>query len=159
TTITRIDANGNSSTFFGNAGTPGLSGALGILKAGFVLVGSVPNNGTGGVLQGTLQLLDRSGNLLTTFAGLPVGAPWGLTVANDTGTTAQVFVANAITGTVWRINFSIPVGGVPSPVSATQIASGYQTRPDAAAFVVGPGGLAYDAASDTLYVASEAEKI
>ena len=39
----------------------------------------------------------------------------------------------------------------------TQIASGYTHGPNAAAFVVGPAGLAYNAATDTLYVAAEGD--
>jgi DNA-binding beta-propeller fold protein YncE len=42
-------------------------------------------------------------------------------------------------------------------VSETQIASGYAHRTDPNALVVGPTGLAYDAATDTLYVASTAD--
>jgi hypothetical protein len=40
-----------------------------------------------------------------------------------------------------------------------QIASGYATRPDSGAFVVGPGGLAYDADTETLYLAAEDQMV
>ena len=79
--------------------------------------------------------------------------PWDLTI-NDQGNTAQVFVSNVLNGMVTRIDLSIPKGGNPIVESMTQIASGYLTRTDPAALVVGPTGLAYDAKSDTLYVAS-----
>jgi hypothetical protein len=38
--------------------------------------------------------------------------------------------------------------------SATVIASGYSVAPNAAALILGPTGLAYDAQTDILYVAS-----
>ena len=55
---------------------------------------------------------------------------------------------------VTRIDLTIPKGGNPIVESLTRIASGYLTRTDPAALVVGPTGLAYDAKNDTLYVAS-----
>src|SRR5262249_61936328 len=39
--------------------------------------------------------------------------------------------------------------------NAVKIGSGYGFGPDSAAVVVGPAGLAYDAARDTLFVSSE----
>ena len=44
TTITRIDSQGRSSTFFTSTQL-GLDDALAVLKAGFVVVGSVPSVG------------------------------------------------------------------------------------------------------------------
>jgi DNA-binding beta-propeller fold protein YncE len=79
--------------------------------------------------------------------------PWDLAL-NDQGTTAQVFVANVISGTVTRLDLSIPAGSTPVVAGETQIASGYAWRPDPDALVVGPTGLAYDPSSGTLYVAS-----
>jgi hypothetical protein len=55
---------------------------------------------------------------------------------------------------VTRINLTIPDGGVPVVQSLTRIGSGYLTRTDPAALVIGPTGLAYDAKHNTLYVAS-----
>src|SRR5206468_8873585 len=76
---------------------------------------------------------------------------------NDQGDRAQVFVSNVLSGTVTRINLRIPTGGNPVVESMTQIASGYAHRADPDALVVGPAGLAYDAARDVLYVASTAD--
>jgi DNA-binding beta-propeller fold protein YncE len=55
---------------------------------------------------------------------------------------------------VTRIDLTIPDGGVPVIQSLTRIASGYLTRTDPTALVVGPTGLAYDPKSGVLYVAS-----
>jgi len=43
--------------------------------------------------------------------------------------------------------------------SATVIASGYTVKPNPAALILGPTGVAYDAATDTLYVASTADNL
>src|SRR5262249_20258366 len=131
----------------------GLTTALGVLKSGFVLVGNVPTvNGV--AQQGSLLIIDSHGHLVTQLtSGQLLDGPWDLAI-NDHGTTAQVFVANVLSGTVTRINLSIPKGGTPIVESETQIASGYATRTDPAALVVGPTGLAFDPARDILYVAS-----
>ncbi|HEX7377622.1 MAG TPA: hypothetical protein VF278_10950, partial [Pirellulales bacterium] len=62
--------------------------------------------------------------------------------------------SNVLSGTVTRIDLTIPNGGTPLVESETQIASGYTHRTDPAALVVGPTGLVFDAKTDTLYVAS-----
>jgi hypothetical protein len=165
TTIVRITPSGARSTFFtSDVQHQGLSTALGVLKSGFVIVGNVPNNGTGGVLQGSLQILDKNGNLVKTLTDANLlKDPWDLTI-NDQGSTAQVFVSNVsgttgANGTVTRVDLSIPATGAPTVTGMHQIASGYATRLDAGAFVLGPGGLAYDPLKDTLYVAAEDEKV
>ena len=153
TTIVRVAPDGQTSVFFQNANAPGLTTALGVLKAGFVLVGNLPNVG-GTAQQGSLQVIDRSGNLVGTLTDAALlNGPWDLTV-HDEGDQAQVFVSNVLSGTVTRIDFQLPTGGNPIVLSETQIASGYLIRTDPAAFVVGPTGLAYDADKDALYVAS-----
>jgi hypothetical protein len=152
-TIVRVTPLGQESTFFQGADGLGLTTALGVLKSGFVIVGSVPNN-NGTVQPGSLLILDSSGNVVKqlTDADLLDG-PWDLTI-NDQGNRAQVFVSDVLSGTVTRINLKIPQGGMPTVVSMTQIASGYAHRPDPSALVVGPTGLAFDAKKGTLYVAS-----
>jgi DNA-binding beta-propeller fold protein YncE len=66
-----------------------------------------------------------------------------------------VFVSNVYSGTVTRIDLSIPQRGNKIVVQGmVQIASGYAQRPDPAAFWVGPTGLAYNSATGVLYVAS-----
>ncbi len=155
TTLVRITAAGAATTVFTSQQT-GLSAALGVLKAGYVIVGNVPNvNGT--PQAGGLQIINKNGKVISKITDSTLlNGPWYLTVANDTGNTAQVFVSNVLSGTVTRLDLQIQHGSV-KVVARTQIASGYGHRLDAAAFVVGPAGLVYDAAHDTLYVASSAD--
>ncbi|MDB5310122.1 MAG: Flagellar hook-length control protein FliK [Gemmataceae bacterium] len=157
TTLVRITPGGTPVTVFTSTQI-GLDAALGFLKAGYVIVGNVPNtdgNGTPGA--GSLQILDKNGNLVTTLTDSTLlKGPWYLTVANDTGTTAQVFVSNVLNGAVTRLNLSIGNGTV-TVNSKVQVASGYGTLVNPAVFVAGPSGLAYDPATDTLYVASEVD--
>ena len=181
-TIVRITPDGKLSTFF--QGTPpiGLTTALGVLRAGFVLVGNVPTDASGAAEQGSLLVIDRHGNLVTTLTDpILLDGPWDLTV-NDFGSFAQIFVSNVLNGTVTRINVSLGnsdegdegdhvnkgddrngdngnkgnKGGKGDfrVLSMTQIAQGYAFGPNAAAVVVGPTGLAFSPFKDTLYVAS-----
>ncbi len=166
TTVLRVTPGGVISTLFTSTEL-GLSGALTVLKSGLILVGNVPNSsidgGTtadGGVSigVGALQVLDSSGALVKTITDDKLLAgPWGLAV-NDLGKTAQIFVSNVMTGTVTRLDVSI-AGTTLTVNDKVQIASGYATRTDPGALVVGPGGMVYDASKDTLYVASEDEKV
>jgi DNA-binding beta-propeller fold protein YncE len=143
---------------------------LGVLKRGYVLVGNVPStNGLGtctevdgqetGVEQGSLLILDGRGHLVTTLSSKRfLNGPWDLTLKDD-GTLAQVFVSNALSGTVVRLDLMIRDDDDRDAnrvvvTKATQIGSGYVHRCDPAAFVVGPTGLALDEENDTLYVAS-----
>jgi sugar lactone lactonase YvrE len=158
-TIVRVTPNGQTSVFFrapDSIANVGLTDALGILKSGFVIVGSVPTlDGTmNTVQQGSLMIIDKNGNLVQNLTDPTLlNGPWGLAV-NDGGSRAQLFVANVNSGTITRIDLVIPPGGNPMVESKTQIASGYVHRTDPAAIVIGPSGLAYDAREDILYVAS-----
>jgi hypothetical protein len=159
TTIVQITPSGQQSVFFHGGSGLGLTTALGVLKAGFVLVGNVPTtDGTFGTIQqGSLLVLNRDGRLVTRLrSATKLDGPWDLAI-NDQGSKAQVFVSNVLSGTVTRIDLTIPTDGNPIVQSMTQIASGYAHRSDPAALVVGPTGLAYDATKDVLYVASTAD--
>jgi hypothetical protein len=148
---------GTAITFFTST-QPGLSTALGVLRGGFVVVGNVPTtDGTVATIgQGALQVIDRNGNWLATWTDPEfLDGPWDLTIA-DAGTHAHVFVSNVLNGTVARLDVAVGAGGV-TLLSKTTIAKGYTAIPNAAAVVLGPTGLAYDAESDTLYVASTAD--
>jgi hypothetical protein len=110
--------------------------------------------------QGSLLVIDKNGNLVNqlTSASL-LNGPWDLTVRDD-GRRAKVFVSNALSGTVTRLDVRI-VGDADGDKKdalivekETQIASGYVHRCDPAAFVVGPTGLALDKKKDILYVSS-----
>jgi hypothetical protein len=144
---------GTASTFFSSP-QPGLSTALGVLRGGFVVVGNVPT--TGGafpVLQGTLQVIDRSGNLVQTLTDATyLDGPWDLAV-DDHGSSAHIFVSNVGNGTVSRLDVTVGSKGL-TVTRMTTLARGYTVQPNAAAVVLGPTGLAFDGRSDTLYVAS-----
>jgi len=82
---------------------------------------------------------------------------------NDQFDHALVFVSNVNNGRtknkngfVTRLNLAISASGV-AVTNATVIAKGYTVEPNSAALVLGPTGLAYDATTDTLYVASTAD--
>jgi len=159
TTIVDISPNGAQSLFFQDSSAPGLDTALGVLKSGFVIVGNLPAtyDSHGNLLsigQGSLLILDKSGHVVTTLTDSSLlDGPWDLTI-NDQGNKAQVFVSNVLNGVVTRIDLSIPRGGKPVVEGMTEIASGYLTRTDPTALVVGPTGLAFDPVHNVLYVAS-----
>src|SRR5271157_330933 len=155
TTIVRIRP--RSGRLFFTSEEPGLSTALGALKGGFVIVGNAPTpDGTlANMGPGSLQVIDRFGHqvLKLTDPKLLQGV-WDLTV-NDFGPFAQVFVSNALTGAVTRIDLLVQTRqDTVHVLGMTQIASGYAHVPNAAAVVLAPTGLAFDAKTDTLYVAS-----
>jgi hypothetical protein len=162
-TIVRITPDGKQSVFFQGPPGLGLTTALGVLKSGFIIVGSVPatynaNNNVVSVGQGSLLILDRYGHEVGSIANSKfLDGPWDLTI-NDQGASAQIFVSNVLSGTVTRLDLSIsPFSTRPFFLSMTQIASGFAHRPDPAALVVGPTGLAFDPVRDVLYVASTAD--
>jgi DNA-binding beta-propeller fold protein YncE len=145
---------GTAVTFFVSS-LSGLSTALGALRGGFVLVGNVPtSDGTFATIgQGALQIIDRSGNVVQTWTdAVFLDGPWDLTL-DDHGSWARIFVTNVLNGTVTRLDVAITSAGL-TLLKKTAVAMGYQSVPNAAALVLGPTGLAYDAQSDTLYVAS-----
>ena len=83
---------GNATTFFPSSAI-GLTTALGVLQRGFVLVGNVPTDSTGAILQGSLQVVDQNGTLVTTFTDpLKLTDPWDLTIVDNVNRTT-VFVA------------------------------------------------------------------
>jgi hypothetical protein len=148
---------GMANTFF-TSSAPGLSTALGVLRAGFVVVGNVPTtDGTSATISaGGLQLIDRHGKWIASWADAKLlDGPWDLTV-DDHGSWARVFVSNVLSGNVTRLVLAIN-GGKVTLESKVSIAAGYTHMPNAAALVLGPTGLAYDPERDTLYVASTAD--
>ncbi|MBV8514201.1 MAG: hypothetical protein JO260_02765, partial [Acidobacteria bacterium] len=162
TTIVKVNPNAAPSLFF-TSSQVGLSTALGVLKRGFVIVGNLPStDGSGSCVAesgpdqnvgpGALQIIDREGNLRATLTGGLLNGPWDLTIKDD-GDHASVFVANALTGTVARLDLRVSSDYV-KVEKETQIASGYVHRCDPNAFVVAPTGLALNRETDTLFVAS-----
>jgi hypothetical protein len=163
TTIVRLNPQGSlappgSATTFFTSALPGLSTALGVLQGGFVLVGNVPTtDGTFATIgQGALQIIDRHGKLLHVWTDpVALDGPWDLAI-DDHQSRAAVFVANVLNGTVARLDIAVTSNGV-TLQKKTLIATGYTHVPNAAAVVLGPTGLAFDADSDTLFVASTAD--
>lgn len=147
-------------------GGVGLTTALVVLRAGWVVVGSLPtSDGTAATAQaGCLLVIDNQGNVVETFDGPLINGPWDMT-AWDAGTFAELFVTNVLNGTVAaggnvaqqgtviRLALNITSGAPPSLLSTTMIGSGFSERTDPAALVIGPTGLGLDADADTLYVA------
>jgi hypothetical protein len=156
TTIVRVNNDGTTTLFFQGQQGLGLTTALGVLKKGFVLVGSLPTtDGTSATVQapGTLLILNRFGKQVGQITNASfLDGPWDLTI-NDQGNKAQVFVSNVLNGTVTRLNLKVNRNSV-QVQSATIIASGYNARTDPAALLIGPTGLAFDARKNVLYVAS-----
>jgi DNA-binding beta-propeller fold protein YncE len=155
TTIVRITPAGGQSLFFQGPSGLGLTTAIGVLKRGFVVVGNVPTtDGTCSTIQqGSLLVLNRQGQQVASLADKSLlDGPWDLAV-HEHGSEVQVFVSNVLSGTVTRLDIKIRDGEF-HVHRMTQIASGYTQRCDPAALVVGPTGLAFDARTETLYVAS-----
>jgi hypothetical protein len=166
TTIVKLTPNGqvapsgSASVFFQFQGTTplGLTTALGVLKGGFELVGSVPTqDGSFGTIEaGSLLILDSAANIVLTLTQANLmDSPWDLTI-QDGGDFAKVFVSNVVSGTVTRLDLEI-TGGKPVVLSTTQIAKNYTVQANQAAVILGPTGLAYDPEKDVLYVASTAD--
>lgn len=145
---------GTAATFF-KSPLAGLSTALGVLRGGFVIVGNVPTtDGTIATIgQGALQVLDSNGNVVDTWSDKRfLDGPWDLTI-DDHGAWARIFVSDVLSGSVTRLVVAVSPQGL-QVQSRTIIATGYKSVPNAAALILGPTGLAHDAVSDTLYLAS-----
>ncbi|MEM5388594.1 hypothetical protein VSR68_34245 [Paraburkholderia phymatum] len=155
TTIVKLVTDGKPVTFFQGQNL-GLTTALAVLKSGFVLVGNLPTtNGTAITAPGSLLVINPQGGLLSELKDSTLlDGPWDMTVISEQGSQVTAFVSNVLNGTVARIDINIGASGATLLSSSRIIASGYAHRTDPAALVVGPTGLAYDAAHDVLYVAS-----
>ena len=145
-------------------GGVGLTGALGVLPHGYVVVGSLPTtNGQSATAKyGCLIVLDSTGHPVETITGPDIEGPWGMATVTK-GKTATLFVSNALNGgandgsyteptaTILRIRLTTS-RGVPRVTSQQIIADAIPWRDDKAALVIGPTGVAL-ASNDTLYVA------
>ena len=148
---------GMATTFF-TSPLAGLSTALGVLRAGLVIVGNVPttDGSIGTIGSGALQIIDAHGNLLQTLTDSKfLDSPWDLAVY-DEGTTAHLYVSNVLSATVVRLDVAVRTTGL-TILHKAVIGNGYTQAPNSAALVLGPTGLAFDVSSDTLYVASTAD--
>lgn len=149
TTIMDVSPTAAATVFFQGSAGIGLTTALNVLRAGFVLVGNFPAPCGS---QGSILVIDKTGTQVGTITDPLINGPWDSTLF-DKGTSAKFFVANANTGTVVRIDLDVSAGGVVVK-KVTQIASGYQHSCVPLTFVQGPTGLVYDPETDILYVAS-----
>jgi hypothetical protein len=156
TTIVRIQSSGPASLFFQGTAPLGLSTALNILRAGFVLVGNFPSPDFSGTCTtataGSILVINSSGMQVSAITDPTINGPWDSTLI-DEGDSAKLFVANGLTGTVVRLDLAVSSGGV-TLKKATQIASGYGHQCDPVTFVDAPTGLVYDRESGVLFVAS-----
>ena len=133
----------------------GLSTALVALRDGYVIVGSLPTeDGTSATAKaGCLLVLNSFGRVVETIAGSPINGPWDMT-AVDRGSSATLFVANVLNGTVKadgatvdhgtvvRIELRLRRGSMPFPTAINVIGTGFAERTDPSALVVGPTGVA-----------------
>ena len=159
TTIVRASQAGLVTLFY-QAPVTGLTAALGMLSNGIVIAGNLPTaDGTSATVQpGSLLFIDRKGKLLGAVSNASIDGPWGMAIHDLGNGTAQVFVSQVLNGTVVRLDVAYDgAGEVVSITRLTTVGSGFSHRPDPAALVLGPSGLAYDAAHDTLYVASSTD--
>jgi hypothetical protein len=156
TTIVRVPAKGNPSLFFQGPSGIGLSTALHVLKAGYVLVGNFPSSdGTCATARpGSILALNSYGKLLANITNQYIDGPWDSAVI-DNGDTATLFVANGLNGTITRLVLSATTGHIVQ--SAVQIGSGYAHQCDPVTFVDAPTGLVYNPKTGDLYVASTAD--
>ena len=155
TTIVRVPATGSPSVFYQGKEPLGLSTGLGTLSQyGFVLVADLPTkDGTSATAQaGRLLLINSGGFLIQNLSGPLIDGPWDMTVV-DNGNRATVYIANALKGTVSRIDYAVSAGGL-TQLDGYTIASGYMHQGDPAALFDAPTGLVYDQSTDILYVAS-----
>jgi hypothetical protein len=138
-TVMRFTPQGGKSVFFQGQPGLGLTSALGTLKSGFVIVGNLPVV-NGAPQTGSLLFLDNNGNLVMTLTDSALlDSSWGLAV-NDQGAEVPLFVSNALTGAVTRIDLDVPAGGTPVIESLTRIVSGYAHRTGSNGLIVGPAG-------------------
>src|SRR5579862_325911 len=151
------------------AGGVGLSTALVVLHAGWVIVGSLPTaDGTAATAEaGCLIVVNNMGQVVETLSGAPINGPWDMT-ATESNSMAMLFVTNVLNGTVAaspnvvntqtvvRISLTDPTddgsGAAPQEIARTIVGSGFGARTDPAALVIGPTGVGL-AQNGTLYVA------
>jgi hypothetical protein len=152
-------------------GGVGLTTALVALRAGWVIVGSLPTtDGTAATAQaGCLLVLDSMGNVWETIYGTLINGPWDMAVLDHSsvngGGSAALFVTNVLNGTVAaggsvvnqgtvvRVDLTLSKSSAPFVEAMTVIGSGFAERTDPAALVIGPTGVGLSRDGFSLYVA------
>jgi hypothetical protein len=162
TTIVQVAPDGTTSLFAQLDATSlpgacpgglGLTTALAELRAGWVIVGSLPTtDGTSATAQaGCLIVLDSTGKAVETLSGPLINGPWDMTAWEGDG-NAKLFVTNVLNGTVAASPNVVDKGTVlridldtekamPKVEGMTVIGSGFAERTDPAALVIGPTGV------------------
>ena len=117
---------GTAQVFFQGAGL-GLTTALNVLKAGFVLVGNFPTTGNACPnppgTPGSILVIDKAGNQVNKLTGALINGPWDSAVF-DQGSSAKLFVSNALTGTgcgwtcPWADQWALPLIAPPRSLPA-----------------------------------------
>jgi hypothetical protein len=145
-------------------GGVGLTTALEILPGGWVVVGSLPTaNGNAKTAKaGCLIVVNSLGQPAETLWGHGINGPWDMTAISGHG-AAALFVTNVLNGTVaakgkvvhrgtvLRLILKLRGSNPPALVQRTVIGSGFGTRTDPAALVIGPTGVGLS--RGTLFVA------
>src|SRR5262250_3558055 len=102
TTIVRIQASGPASVFFQGTAPLGLTTALNVLQAGFVVVGNFPSPDLSGncstALAGSILVINKRGKQVGNIIDPSIKGPWDSALV-DEGSTAKLFVANGLNGT------------------------------------------------------------
>jgi DNA-binding beta-propeller fold protein YncE len=144
----------------------GLTTALTVLPHGWVVVGSLPTtDGTSATAKaGCLLILNAQGQVVETLSGNGINGPWDMTASSFGDDFAELFVSNVLNGTVagggsvvqggtvLRIVLQLDDTRVPRELFRTVIGSGFSTKTDPAALVIGPTGLGLSA-DGVLFVA------
>src|SRR6185312_8030567 len=162
----------------GCPGGVGLTTAMTMLKAGWVIVGSTPS--TDGTTKtrgaGCLIVLDGNGKVAGTITGPNINGPWGNIATIDDGAKATLFITMAGTvpgpdvtekdsedpvvirkAIVLRLELATAPGKAPVVTGQTVIASGLGARADKDAFMVGPTGTVLSRDGKTLYVSDSVD--
>lgn len=158
TTIIQVGQMGKPTVFYQGQPGIGLSTALNIVQAGYVLVGNFPSaDGTCATAQpGSIIALTTNGQVFANITSPYIDGPWDSTVIDNGNNGVTLFIANGLNGTISRFEFAMGMNG-PYVKSQMQIGSGYMHHCDPATFVDAPTGLVYDRRTGDLYVASTAD--
>jgi hypothetical protein len=165
-TIVDISPTGATTTFFASptASITGLDNGLVALANGFVLVSFVPvtYSPTTQVGQGGIAIINPDGSL-NGFVADPtlLNEPWSMTVGDESNSKATLFVSNlGGGGSVTRVELAFTKSGVTlNKGKGRVLATGFTSKGTASDITHnsfgGPGGLAFDSTTRTLFVASE----
>jgi hypothetical protein len=181
TTIIQVSPQGSASQFAqidpnhlpGSCpGGVGLTTALVVLRSGWVIVGSLPTTSNGAVLSGSgcLLVLNSTGQVVETLTSPMINGPWDMTALDKGGDDVQLFVTNVLNGligpgaaasasqaTVIRIQLDVSKHKMPQVDNITVIGSGFTSKTDPVALVIGPTGVGLSSDDDdVLYVADTA---